>query len=65
MNLTKKIAAAAALAAVSASSMAAGLTDAIDAAATSAKADIGTAGATIIGVVVAIAVVGWVRRVIK
>lgn len=65
MNLTKKFAAAAALAAVSASSMAAGLTDELATAATGAKSDIATAGGIVIGVVVAVAVVGWVRRVIK
>lgn len=31
----------------------------------SAKADIGKAGALIIGVVVAIAVIAWVRRAVK
>ena len=37
----------------------------ITAAATEAKTDIATAGGIIIGVVVAVAAVGWVRRVIK
>jgi hypothetical protein len=32
---------------------------------TAAKTDIASAGAAIIGVVVAIAVIGWVRRVIR
>jgi hypothetical protein len=32
---------------------------------TAAKTDINTAGALIIGVVVAIAVIGWLRRVIR
>lgn len=32
---------------------------------TAAKTDIATAGAAIIGVVVAIAVIAWIRRVIK
>lgn len=31
----------------------------------SAKTDIGTAGALVIGVVVAVAVFSWIRRVIK
>jgi hypothetical protein len=41
--------------------------DAIDisAAVTAAKTDIGTAGALIIGVVVAVAAFTWIRRVIK
>lgn len=37
----------------------------ITAAVTAAKADIATAGALIIGVVVAVAAFSWVRRVIK
>lgn len=41
------------------------LTDAITEAATAAKTDIATAGGIIIGVVVAIAAVAWVRRVVK
>ena len=49
---------------VAASSQAAGLTDAISAATTSATGDIATAGSLIIGVVVAVAAVGWVRRVV-
>lgn len=53
---------AASLAAVS--SKAAGITDAIQTAATQATTDIGTAGGIIIGVVVAIAAVAWVRRVV-
>ena len=32
---------------------------------TAAKTDISTAGALIIGVVVAVAAIGWIRRVIK
>lgn len=32
---------------------------------TAAKADIATAGGLIVGVVVAIAVIAWIRRVIK
>ena len=37
----------------------------ISAETTAAKADIASAGALIIGVVVAIAVIAWIRRVIK
>jgi len=37
----------------------------ISAAVTEAKSDIGTAGALIIGVVVAVAAFSWIRRVIK
>ncbi|WP_426161633.1 major capsid protein [Pseudoduganella sp. R-34] len=37
----------------------------ISAEVTTAKTDIGTAGALIIGVVVSIAVFSWIRRVIK
>lgn len=37
----------------------------ISAETTAAKTDIATAGGLIIGVVVAIAVIGWVRRVIR
>lgn len=41
------------------------MTAAITTAATTAIADIGSAGVIIIGVVVAIAAVGWVRRVVR
>lgn len=57
--------AAAAASLVSASSFAAGLTDAISTATTSATADVSTAGGLIIGVVVAVAAVSWIRRVIR
>jgi hypothetical protein len=50
---------------VAASSQAAGLTDSISAATTSATADVTTAGGLIIGVVVAVAAVSWIRRVIR
>lgn len=39
--------------------------EAITTAAATATADIGAAGVVIIGVIVAIAAVGWVRRVVK
>lgn len=51
--------------AFSASSFAAGITDSIQTAATQATTDIGTAGGIIMGVVVAVAAVAWVRRVVK
>lgn len=41
------------------------MTEAISAAAATAVTDIGSAGVIIIGVVVAIAAVGWVRRVVR
>lgn len=41
------------------------MTAAITSAAATATSDIGTAGVIIIGVVVAIAAVGWVRRVVR
>jgi hypothetical protein len=41
------------------------MTAAITTAASQAISDIGAAGVIIIGVVVAIAAVGWVRRVVK
>lgn len=47
------------------SAFAGDLADAITAGATEAKGEISAAGVVIIGVVVAIAVIGWVRRVIK
>lgn len=53
-----------ALVAVTAASAASAAID-ISAEVTQAKTDIGTAGAAIIGVVVAIAVIAWIRRVIK
>jgi hypothetical protein len=69
MNKFNKLLARAGVAAagfgVTALSYAEGLTDAVTAETTSAKADIATAGAAIIGVVVAIAVVSWIRRVIR
>lgn len=61
----KKAAAVVVVFATAASANAAGLTDAITEAATQAKTDIGAGGAIIIGVMVAIAAVSWVRRVIK
>lgn len=61
MKNLKKIAA---LALVTAGGAAQAAMD-ITAEATSAKTDIATAGGIIIGVVVAIAAVAWVRRVIK
>lgn len=56
-----------ALAALAAVSMAGAANAAIDISSevTAAKTDIGTAGGLIIGVVVAIAVFAWLRRVIK
>lgn len=62
MKTKLKMLAALALTAVAGASQAA-----IDISAdtTAAKTDISTAGALIIGVVVAVAAVGWVRRVIR
>lgn len=65
MKNFKRAAVAAGLVAASASSFAAGITDSISAATTSATADIATAGGLIMAVVVAVAAVGWVRRVVR
>lgn len=65
MNRINKIALAVVALSASASSMAAGITDGLQTAATAAIADIGTAGGIVMGVVVAVAAVGWVRRVVR
>lgn len=66
MKSINKLAAGAVLGLASVAARADGdITSAITAAATQAKTDIGSAAVVIIGVVVAIAAVGWVRRVIK
>lgn len=55
------------LAAVGAMALATGAQAAIDISAETeaAKADIATNGALVIGVVVAIAVIAWIRRIVK
>ena len=55
------------LAAIGAMALATGAQAAVDISAetTAAKADISTNGALVIGVVVAIAVIAWIRRIIK
>ncbi|MFS2017465.1 major capsid protein [Massilia sp. CT11-108] len=63
-NLKKAAAAALGVAAMAVSSFASAAVD-ISADTTSAKTDIATAGGLIIGVVVSIAVVGWIRRVVR
>lgn len=60
-SAAKKIVVAAAVMGASASAFAVD----ISAETTAAKTDIATAGGLIIGVVVAIAVIGWIRRVVK
>lgn len=62
MKMNRKALAALALSLVAGASQAA--ID-ISAETTAAKTDIGTAGGLIVGVVVAIAVIGWIRRVIR
>lgn len=63
-NLKKAAGAALGVAAMAASSFASAAVD-ISAETTSAKTDIATAGGLIIGVVVSIAVIGWIRRVVR
>jgi len=64
-RFAKKIAAGVALAGVVATNAMAALPPEVETAATAAKTDIAEAGGIIIGVVIAIAAVGWVRRVIR
>jgi len=63
-NLKKAAGAALGVAAMAASSFASAAID-ISADTTAAKTDIGTAGALVLGVVVAAAAFGWIRRVIR
>ena len=63
-NLKKAAVAAVGVAAMAASSFASAAID-ISADTTSAKTDIATAGGLIIGVVVAVASIAWIRRVIR
>ena len=63
-NLKKAASAAVGVAAMAASSFASAAVD-ISAETTAAKTDIATAGGLIIGVVVSIAVIGWIRRVVR
>lgn len=64
VNLKKTAAAAVGVAAMAASSFASAAID-ISADTASAKTDIATAGGLIIGVVVAVAAISWIRRVIR
>lgn len=63
-NLKKAACAALGVAAMAASSFASAAVD-ISADTTAAKTDIATAGGLIIGVVVAVAAISWIRRVIR
>jgi hypothetical protein len=63
-NLKKAAVAVVGMVAMAASSFASAAID-ISADTTSAKTDIATAGGLIIGVVVAVASISWIRRVIK
>lgn len=63
-NLKKNAVAVLAVVAVLASSVASAAID-ISAEVETAKTDIATAGALIIGVVVAVAAISWIRRVIR
>lgn len=64
MQFKNKLKTAAAVLAMAGMSAAHAAID-ITAEATEAKTDIGKAGGVIVGVVVAIAVISWIRRVIK
>lgn len=64
VNVKKAAVAAVGVAAMAASSFASAAID-ISAETTAAKTDIATAGGLIIGVVVSIAVIGWIRRVVR
>lgn len=63
-NLKKAAGAALGVAAMAASSFASAAVD-ISADTSAAKTDIATAGGLIIGVVVAVAAISWIRRVIR
>jgi hypothetical protein len=63
-NLKKAAVAAVGVAAMAASSFASAAID-ISADTTAAKTDIATAGGLIVGVVVAVASIAWIRRVIR
>jgi Inovirus Coat protein B len=64
-NIIKKGAAFAAMFGGAIASAYAELPPEVDAAVTTAKADVTEAGGLILGVVVLIAAVGWVRRVVR
>lgn len=63
-NLKKAAVAAVGMAAMASSSFASAAID-ISADTTAAKTDIATAGGLIVGVVVAVASIAWIRRVIR